>query len=168
MTIKTSRISLTLGSLALAFGTPASAQEAGAEPALSFNHYYIAISVQDIDTVAAFYRDHLGFEFEKDAALGETVSFRYLTNGSARIELIQMNGSQAGPETPPPPGHLVTQGYSHFALESTDIEATRAALIAGGLENVGEIADLVPLGIRAMFVLDPEGNAIEIIELMDG
>jgi glyoxylase I family protein len=133
-------------------------------PALSFNHYYIAISVGDIDAVAAFYIDHLGFRLEKDAALGTAVRFRYLTNGNARIELIAMNGSKPGPDMPPPPGHLGTQGYSHFALESTDLEATRAALIASGVENVGAISNLAPLGFRAMFVMDPEGNPIEIIQ----
>jgi catechol 2,3-dioxygenase-like lactoylglutathione lyase family enzyme len=146
---------------------PASAQ--GSDSAgLELNHFYMAISVQDIDAMTAFYVDKLGFEVEKDAALGPAIQFRWLTNGSARIELIRMTGSQAGPARGAPPGHLSIRGFSHLGLATSDIEATKAALLAKGVTLAVDITDLPPLGIKAMFVLDPEGNAIEIIQVTGG
>lgn len=168
MTNKASRISLAFASLALAIGSPVSAQGQDAAVGLEFNHFYMAISVQDIEAVSAFYVDKLGFEVEKDASLGEAIQFRWLTNGTARVELIRMAGSQAGPARQAPPGHLAVRGFSHLALETPDIAATKAALVAKGVTPAVDITDLPPLGIKAMFVLDPEGNAIEIIERLPG
>lgn len=168
MRMKGSHIALALAALALAGGAPASAEEAEVTAGLGFNHFYMAISVQDIDTVGAFYVDMMGFEVEKNASFGDAVQFRWLTNGSARIELIRMTGSQAGPERPAPPGHLSTQGFSHLAFETPDIVATREALVAKGVTTASQISDLPPLGIKAMFVIDPEGNVIEIIERLPG
>lgn len=164
MKIIGSRIALAFAALALVTGPVASAQEPD-EAGLELNHFYQAISVQDIETVSAFYVDKLGFEVEKNAAFGDAIKFRWLTNGSARVELVQMTGSQAGPERGAPPGHLGIQGFSHLGLETKDIEATRAALVAKGVANVGPVTDLPPLGMKALFVSDPEGNAIEIIQV---
>jgi len=160
-----SRIALAFAAVVLATGPVASAQEAD-DAGTEFSFFYQAISVQDLETVSAFYVDKLGFKVEKNAAFGEAIKFRWLTNGSARVELIQMTGSKAGPERGAPPGHLGIQGFSHLGLETKDIEATRAALVAKGVANVGQISTLAPLGMKAMFVSDPEGNAIEIIEVL--
>jgi catechol 2,3-dioxygenase-like lactoylglutathione lyase family enzyme len=161
-----SRLKLVFAALALTTCPAVSAQAQDENAGLELNHFYQAISVQDLETVSAFYVDKLGFEVEKDAAFGDAIKFRWLTNGSARVELIQMTGSQAGPERGPPPGHLGVQGFSHLGLETRDIEATRAALVAKGVENVGPVSLLPPLGMKALFVSDPEGNAIEIIEVI--
>ncbi len=168
MRITASRLALAMAALALGTGATASAQGPEVGAGLEFNHFYMAFSVQDIEAMSAFYVDKLGFTVEKNAAFGDAVQFRWLTNGSARIELIRMAGSQAGPERPTPPGHISTQGFSHLALETQDIEATRAALVAKGVTTAGEISELPPLGIKAMFVVDPEGNPIEIIERLPG
>lgn len=162
------RIALALAALALTGGAPASAEETEVTTGLGFNHFYMAISVQDMETMSAFYVDKLGFEVEKNASFGEAVQFRWLTNGSARIELIKMAGSQAGPDRPAPPGHLSTQGFSHLAFETPDIVATREALVAKGVTTASQISDLPPLGIKAMFVVDPEGNEIEILQVTGG
>ena len=162
-----SPIKLALAALALGTGSAAMAQGGSeAEAGLEFSHFYQAISVENIETVSAFYVDNLGFEVELDTSLGGAIQFRWLTNGSSRIELIQMTGSQAGPERGPPPGHLGIRGFSHLGIETPDIVATKAALVARGVTIAVDITELAPLGIKAMFVLDPEGNAIEIIEVM--
>jgi catechol 2,3-dioxygenase-like lactoylglutathione lyase family enzyme len=153
-----------LAALALGTGTAASAQRQGQAAGLAFNPFYIAISVQDMEAMSAFYVDKLGFKVEKDAALGQALHFRWLTNGAQRVELIQMAGSQAGPARQKPPGHLTIRGFSHLGIETPDIEATKAALLAKGVTLAVDISTLAPLGMKAMFVIDPEGNAIEIIQ----
>ncbi|HWK42929.1 MAG TPA: VOC family protein [Croceibacterium sp.] len=164
MKTKVSHISLAFVALALAVGAPAAAETQKAAEGLEFNHLYMAISVQDIDAVSAFYVEKLGFKLEKEASLGDAVQFRWFTNGTSRVELIRMAGSEAGPARQTPPGHLGVQGFSHLALETPDIVATKAALAAKGVTPIVDISDLPPLGIKAMFIADPEGNPIEIVQ----
>ncbi|OYW45277.1 MAG: hypothetical protein B7Z08_03525 [Sphingomonadales bacterium 32-68-7] len=145
-------------------GSAVQAQGPEVAAGLEFNHMYMAISVDDLEAVSAFYVDKLGFAVEKNASLGQAVQFRWLTNGTSRIELIKMTGSQAGPERRPPPGHIGVRGFAHLALLTPDIAATRASLVAKGVTTAGQISDLPSLGIKAMFVVDPEGNPIEIVQ----
>jgi catechol 2,3-dioxygenase-like lactoylglutathione lyase family enzyme len=168
MKVKRSRFATALAVLALVAGAAGSAQGQERPAGLAFNPFYIAISVENMDAMSAFYVDKLGFKVEKDAALGQALKFRWLTNGAQRVELIQMNGSQPGPARQRPPGHLTIRGFSHIGIETPDIEATRAALLAKGVTPVGNISTLAPLGMKAMFVVDPEGNAIEIIQRLPG
>ena len=165
--MKRSRVALALAALALAGGA-ASAQGPAPAAGLAFSPFYVAISVQNIDAMSAFYVDKLGFTVEKDAALGQALHFRWLTNGAQRVELIQMAGSQAGPARPKPPGHLTVRGFTHLGIETPNIEATKAALLARGVTLTVDVSTLAPLGMKAMFVTDPEGNAIEIIQRLPG
>jgi len=165
MMVKRWRITLACAGLALG---AASAQAQHPTSGLAFSPFYVAISVQDIEAMSAFYVDKLGFKVEKDAALGQALHFRWLTNGAERVELIQMAGSQAGPARGKPPGHLTIRGFTHLGIETPNIEATKAALLAEGVTLTTDISTLAPLGMKAMFVTDPEGNAIEIIQRLPG
>ena len=51
-----------------------------------------------------------------------------------------------------------------MTLETPDIEATRAALAAKGITPALDITEVAPLGIKVLYLLDPEGNAIEIAQ----
>ena len=168
MIMKRSRMTLALTALALEACAAASAQAQQPPAGLAFSPFYIAISVGDMDAMSAFYVDKLGFKVEKDAAMGQALHFRWLTNGAQRVELIQMAGSQPGPARQKPPGHLSIRGLSHIGIETPNIEATKAALLAKGVTPAVDISTLAPLGMKAMFVVDPEGNAIEIIQRLPG
>ena len=160
---------LTLALAAVALGTPAVAQGPEVATALEFNHFMVAISVTDLEAETAWFVDKLGFTVEKDASVRDgAVRFRWLTNGNQRIELIQIANSQPGAQRATPPGHAVIRGLTHVTLETRDIEATRAALAAKGVTPVLDITEVTPLGIRAMYLLDPEGNAIEIAQSVGG
>ena len=54
------------------------------------------------------------------------------------------------------------RGITQVTLETPDIEATRAALAAKGVTPVLDVTEVAPLGIKVMYLLDPEGNAIEL------
>ena len=160
-----SRISLVLAALAMGTGGAASAQGPEVAAALEFNHFMVAISVQDIDKETAWFVDKLGFSVEKDASVRDgAVRFRWLKNGNQRIELLGIAGSQPGPTRATPPGHAAIRGITQVTLETRDIEATRAALAAKGITPALDITDVAVLGIKAMYLLDPEGNAIEIAQ----
>jgi catechol 2,3-dioxygenase-like lactoylglutathione lyase family enzyme len=164
-----SRISLAFAAVALASCSTAHAQGPEVASALEFNHFMVAISVQDIDKETAWFVDKLGFSVEKDASVRDgAVRFRWLKNGNQRIELLGIAGSQPGPTRATPPGHAAIRGITQVTLETRDIEATRAALAAKGITPALDITDVAVLGIKAMYLLDPEGNAIEIAQKVSG
>ena len=159
--------------LVLAFAalvaSPAAAQGPEVGNALEFNHFMVAISVQDIEKETAWYVDKLGFTVEKDASLRDgAVRFRWLRNGNERIELIGLANSTPGPARPTPPGHAAIRGITQVTLETNDLDATKAALAAKGVTPALDITEVAPLGIRVIYLLDPEGNAVEIAQWSTG
>ena len=52
-------------------------------------------------------------------------------------------------------------------VQVESLEATKAALAAKGVTPNVDITAIAPLGIKVMFVNDPEGNPIEIVEVTD-
>jgi catechol 2,3-dioxygenase-like lactoylglutathione lyase family enzyme len=146
----------------------AHAQAAAAEPKIELSHFMSAYSVADIEAVTKFYIDVLDFEVVKDVPLGDAMHFRWLRNGNQGIELVQMANSQSGPERGTPPAHLMVRGPGQLMLQVKDIAATKAALLAKGVTPNVDITAIAPLGIKVMFVNDPEGNPIEIVEVTGG
>ena len=146
----------------------AHAQDASAAPEIELSHFMSAYSVADIEAVTAFYVDVLDFEVVKDVPLGEAMHFRWLRNGNQGIELVQMANSRPGPERGVPPAHLMVRGPGQLMLKVENLEATKAALLAKGVTPNVDITDVAPLGIKVMFVNDPEGNPIEIVEVTGG
>ena len=156
--------------LAGAASAPIGANAQGPEfnSKIELSHFMSAYSVADIEAVTKFYVDVLDFEVVKDAPLGEAMHFRWLRNGNQGIELVQMANSQPGPERGTPPAHLAVRGPGQLMLQVKDLQATKAALLAKGVTPNVDITDVAPLGIKVMFVNDPEGNPIEIVEVTDG
>jgi len=153
----------------LALASPAAAQGPEVGSALEFNHFMVAISVQDMERETAWFVDNLGFTVEKDASVRDgAVRFRWLRNGNERIELLSIAGSTPGPARATPPGHATIRGITQVTLETNDIVATKAALAAKGITPALDITDVAVLGIKAMYLLDPEGNAIEIAQVVTG
>ena len=94
--------------------------------------------------------------------------FRWLTNGTQRIELVKAAGSQAGTPHPAPPAHAGVRGFTHLTLQTDNIAAVREVLAARGATVALEPTDVAALGIRVMYLTDPEGNAVEIAQVTGG
>ncbi len=137
------------------------------EPAIELEHFMTAISVADMEAVTAFYVDVLDFEVVSDVPLGEAMHFRWIRNGNQGIELVYMANSVAGPERGMPPAHLEVRGPGQLMMRVDDLEATKAILTARGVTPYVDITDVAPLGIKVMFVTDPEGNLIELVQVAD-
>lgn len=152
----------------LAALVPAAPGQAADKP-LAFDHFMVAISVADIDAETAFYVDKLGFAVEKDASMRDgAVKMRWLVNGTERIELIQSAGSAPGPARAQPPAHAGIRGLTQITLATSDLESVRAALAARNVIPALDITEVEPLGIKVMYVTDPEGNAVEIVQWLPG
>jgi len=137
-------------------------------PALG--HFMVALSVKDLAAETDWYVKTLGFTVEKDVSVGGgRVFFRWLRLGNERLELVHSpTATDATPARAKPPAHAGLHGYSHFTLETTDIEATRAALAAKGVEPALDITEVKELGIKVLYLTDPEGNAVEIAQRISG
>ena len=131
---------------------------------LALGHFMAAISVADMDRETAWFRDKLGFHLVADTKIGGGTPVRWLENGSERIELLSIANSTAGPVRGTPPRHASVRGISQITLSTPDLKATRDALVARGVTPALDITEVAPLGIKVIYLVDPEGNAIEIAQ----
>jgi catechol 2,3-dioxygenase-like lactoylglutathione lyase family enzyme len=130
----------------------------------AFDHFMVAISVADMEKETAWYRDNLGFTVTANTTIGGGTPVRWLENGNERIELIAANGSTAGPARATPPRHAGIRGISQVTLQTDNLQAARDALVAKGITPALDITEVAPLGIKVIYLVDPEGNAVEIAQ----
>lgn len=126
---------------------------------------HVSIGVRDLDAMAAWYRDVLGFVVEKVWTVEglEGTRLAYLIGPGWRIAMIE---GGIGPFPPAPADfndHFQRGGYGHIGFAVEDVDETVAALSARGVEPFVP-ATSFPDGAerRVAFFLDPEGNVIEI------
>jgi catechol 2,3-dioxygenase-like lactoylglutathione lyase family enzyme len=163
------KLILALAGAAITIATPACAQGPEFASALEFSPFMVAISVDDMAAETAFFVDVLDFRIERDASMRDgAVQFRWLTNGTQRIELVKAAGSVLGTAHPAPPGHAGVRGFTHVTLQTNDIAAVRNVLATRGIVPVMEPTDVAVLGVRVMYLVDPEGNAVEIAQVVGG
>ncbi|MBT5944491.1 MAG: VOC family protein [Rhodospirillaceae bacterium] len=126
------------------------------EQIVRINH--VGLRVRDLDVTRAFY-DKLGFEFivgpvgpEPVAVMEHPcgVNINFILNASP--DAAQSNLLMDVPEK-----HT---GYTHIALEITDVDAVKRQLTERDIE-ITETVNL-PDGTVFFFVRDPDGNVIEL------
>jgi len=143
--------------------------------------HHVAICTPDLDRLAAFYTDVMGFETVMstswrdrpiiDRMIGLTDSAArqvMLRAGNAHLELFQYEapvGSPADPERNP-----ASHGYTHFCVDVVDIDAEYERLSANGMSfhSPPPSHDEMSGGpIRAIYARDPDGNIVELQEILD-
>ncbi len=119
----------------------------------------------DPDAAVAFYRDALGFEVRLDVSYGDR---HWITVGppGQPTTAIVLYPPEATPNLTDDERRTVAEmmakgTFGHVVLETDDLEATFAALVAKGVEVVQEPTDQ-PYGIRDGAVRDPSGNLVRI------
>ncbi|MFB6164595.1 MAG: VOC family protein [Haloarculaceae archaeon] len=132
-------------------------------------HHY-GITVADLDRAVAFYRDVLGLavldRFSVGGAAfadgvgvdGARADFVHLDAGDARVELVSYD-----PEGADRTGAAVNQpGAHHLGLAVDDLDAVYASLP----DDVVTESEprTTESGTRILFVRDPEGNLVEVLE----
>ena len=58
------------------------------------------------------------------------------------------------------------RGLTHLTLETSDIANVRNVLAMRGVTPALDVTEVTALGIKVMYVPDPEGNAVEIAQRM--
>ena len=132
---------------------------------------HVSIAVSDMDRSIAFYRDVFGWEQLFDEHM-EGESFDAITGvkgaagracggriGDLRVELMSFNYI---PDTPPGIG----LGLRVLSMEVADAAAAHAELVARGVPVAG--APVEVHGTRMFFVIDPDGQGIEMCEYVPG
>ncbi|MBB5207865.1 VOC family protein [Chiayiivirga flava] len=111
----------------------------------------VAITVSDVDSALAFYRDALGLSF----LFSPAPTLAFLAAGPVRIMLTTPQGA----------GAVGANSILYFKVQ--DIEATYAAIVARGAtaERAPQLAAQLPdHALWTGFVRDPDGNLVGLME----
>lgn len=123
--------------------------------------HHIGVVVSDLERSTGFYRA-LGFEVVKDLPAEDgSRAIRFIRLGSFELELFWY----AEPSAPAPgPAGRGQLGFRHLALRTTDIDATLADVKAAGVAPSELEVRRVPIGYSLVFLTDPDGIEIEIVQ----
>ncbi|TFH20251.1 MAG: lactoylglutathione lyase [Myxococcales bacterium] len=140
---------------------------------------HIGICVTDLKRSLAFYRDLLGFEECSRAPFaGEPVDRLlgledarleavWLERDGTRIELLRFDALGTGESTTPRP--MNTPGLTHLSLRVDDLDATLAELHVRDRHGTRVLEetrfDNAEHGIAAIFILDPDGTRVELVQM---
>ena len=118
---------------------------------------HIGIRVSNLDKSRKFY-EKIGFEFIVGPVGPEPVAIMEHPSG-ININFI-LNANQEGVENVLMDIPLKHTGYTHMALEVTDLESVKAQLESKNIAITGGPITL-PDGATFIFVRDPDSNVIE-------
>lgn len=143
-------------------------------PVLRFSHF--GICVADPERSLRFYRDLLGFRPLTRLVVRDPHSARllgldelelhatFVERDGARIELLHYVAP--GHEDAEVPRPMNRRGLTHIALRVEGLAALVAAIEAAGYEVMRSTRISNPdLGSEVVYVLDPDGVRVELIEL---
>jgi lactoylglutathione lyase len=118
---------------------------------------HVGIRVHDLERSLAFYQ-LLGFEKVMGPMGPEPVAILVHPSG-IEINLV-LNATDA--DTPNPLMDVPEKlpGYTHIALTVSDLEAAAETLESAGYPLSGRME--LPVGMRAIFVRDPDRNVVEL------
>jgi len=140
---------------------------------------HIGICVADLERSLTFYRDVLGFEPRSRAPFtgapvdrllgldGVRLDAVWLERDGTRLELLRFDAP--GTESSATPRPMNALGFTHLSLRVDDLDATLAELRAHetlGARVLDETrVDNYEHGIAAIFVLDPDGTRVELVQM---
>jgi catechol 2,3-dioxygenase-like lactoylglutathione lyase family enzyme len=129
----------------------------------------------------AFYCDHLGFQLvsQSEWQTGSSVidgivglrnsaaKTAVLLAGNLYVEVFEYHSPVGRPGDPDRP--VSDHGYTHFCLDVTDIDAEYRRLAAAGMRFHGPPPTAADMGgkLRSAYGRDPDGNVIELQEILD-
>lgn len=136
---------------------------------------HLGLCVADLERSLRFYCEGLGFrevgaldlEGEPTATLlelpGVALRARWLARDGTRLELLHYPrpGATGGPDPRP----MNARGFTHLSFRVADLDAAAARLESLGGRPLPHTRIANPrLGARALFVLDPDGARVELVE----
>ena len=141
--------------------------------------HHVAISTPDLDRIVAFYRDVLGAEqvYEGGWEKGSEIIDRIvgLEGSSCRQAMLKLHNAYLeffeyrtpAPERKDPAYPANNHGYTHFCIDVTDIDAEYERLKKAGVKFNIPPPEFEGGDIRATYGRDPDGNIIEIQQILN-
>jgi catechol 2,3-dioxygenase-like lactoylglutathione lyase family enzyme len=130
----------------------------------SFKPYSFTLSVADIEKSANWYVEKLGFKIVQRKSYPEfNTSLIFTEKNGFRIELIKDGNAASGTKRADPPAHTSIHGISQFAFETDDVLSLKQELLERDVPIAWEFEN-AELGVRFLFVRDPEGNLIQFLQ----
>ncbi|SIS69000.1 VOC family protein [Paracoccus saliphilus] len=149
------------------------AAELPALPDISFDH--TGFITPDMETSVRFWQDVLGFEAQPIGVRhqewlggfmgveGAQARLVHLFGHGTHLEFIELKAPKDSPS-----GTRASQGnVAHVCLMTSDVDALRARILAGGGREQGRmvaITEGIAKGRRGLYMMDPHGVLIEIVE----
>jgi len=143
--------------------------------------HHVAVATGDLDRLVGFYRDLLGFQpvsrggWEAGSPVidsivglhGSAARTAVLRAGNLYVEVFEYVSPRGHPGDSDRP--VSDHGYTHFCIDVTDIDAEYARLTAAGMRFHASPPAASDMGgaIRATYGRDPDGNVIELQEILD-
>ncbi|WP_331760216.1 VOC family protein (plasmid) [Streptomyces sp. NBC_01471] len=131
--------------------------------------HHVSLSVADLAAQEAWYGDALGLtHVDERLEMPEADVRTVVLSGAAglRVEFVQRPGSSPAAYDDPFAATAV-QTFTHLAVQVPGLDAAFARLTEEcGAVPVSPPAPGVTPGMRYAYVADPEGNLIELIELV--
>jgi lactoylglutathione lyase len=120
---------------------------------------HLALKVQDLEAMAHFYRDQVGLqEMERlRHADGDTWLIYLRITDLQYLELIAGANTSQAPEDGP-------AGVTHICFTIADLDVEAARLAKAGVALTSQIKTGLD-GNRGTWIVDPEGNRIELMEM---
>lgn len=139
--------------------------------------HHVAVSTPDAERMLRYYRDLLGCELVFDtswepgteladrilALEGSSARQLMLRAGNCYLEIFEYHTPEPRPRNGIRP--VNDHGFTHFALDVTDIDAEYERLTAAGMEFHCPPVDVPGGGVRMCYSRDPDGNVVELQEL---
>lgn len=113
---------------------------------------YTVLLCDDVETMARFYADVLGFRL-RHAVPGKWAEFQV---GGSLLAMRLRTRSYDGPRTDGASVQLA------FRVPPDDVDVCVEQLARRGVQPLEPVADLADFGHRVLFFADPENNVIEI------
>jgi catechol 2,3-dioxygenase-like lactoylglutathione lyase family enzyme len=126
--------------------------------------YHLSLSVSNINTVAAWYKNLLGFTLITPRLdFTESSGYCFLELNGFKLELVEDKHSKPF-RRDSPPLHSLLQGVTHFSFKVDDLTAAIQSMKENNVEIVIEDFTVTAIKNRIMIVRDPDGNLVEFVE----
>jgi catechol 2,3-dioxygenase-like lactoylglutathione lyase family enzyme len=130
--------------------------------------HHVALRVPDFEASKKWFVEKLDFRVIHEWPFGE-LHLAYLapaTDDAFWIELLGDHSPIPQPAYADLSESLEPEGYHHFCINVSDIDATVAELKRREVNVIGETIYLEAIGRRLAFFADPWGNVIELAQVV--
>ncbi len=120
------------------------------------------LSVTDLDASVLWYTERMGFEEVLRRDFPDlNARLAYVRWGDLILELVQSTPSVGVSRPAPPAGHTIVRGITQVSLHVEDAQKAMEQVKEAGLPLLTDLIDAAPIGVKAFFSQDPDGNLIE-------